>query len=568
MASMQSQLASLRARRSSVSKTVMPDAPDMSSRKTTEELKSQIVKSSEVMNGRYSETKRHREMVKNVQNGTEQVITPTRDQLLLFGQRDSSLRQEIYKINIFLAWCKEQKVPWPLQVDDLKAFLMSKIWEGFQGSTVRQYNSVLVKWLINGPPENPRLTPDNFAVYKLLICRKEVNRALINRDPAQATPFTLSEDFWKLSEEEKSVILWFFWSGLRGDSFASLTSTDVRLMNIQGDWVSERVSMGIEHDKVAKARGRQIFVGCACKMVVDQEAAKKSLSSFVKDGGAHKSAYVKELKGVIRNTFCPIHSLRPLSMPVAKPYLQGILKKMKLTAHCARRGLILAIRASLEKWREAAENTEIIRDVKIVWEALAKKKGKGSDEKIKVTVEKVKKLVKPSMEALRAELHLKTFFNISVEALAARFGWEKEMASGSVYTEKFIGAKYKTGTFPDIAPVLQTLPQASSLSTSLIAFRFKTRKMSQKDFAKEHQAKFLELRELQLQSLRDQMELGMMLPGAKDDVMKHMADMTDQELVNQLKDLEGEMGEESTDDEAAIEELMGDVMCEEPVEGF
>ena len=46
----------------------------------------------------------------------------------------------------------------------------------------------------------------------------------------------------------------------------------------------------------------------------------------------------------------------------------------------------------------------------------------------------------------------------------------------------------------------------------------------------------------------------MMLPGAKDDVMKHMADMTDQELVNQLKDLEGEMGEESTDDEAAIEE--------------
>ena len=237
------------------------------------------------------------------------------EELRAMGEAESTTRNKNSRVQFFKDWldANEEKLPVaPDAVQRFAAFMVS-----CEYTSVYQYTSSIIMWLCEPVPagEQQRLLDGPAVLRAIANTEAAIQRTIENHDPKKADPLTNEGRLMQLDKEERKIVLFWYLSGLRGDSYTAIMPEDVTVK-------TDKIEVRVRNDKIRKQKGRVIAIPCNCS-----------------GNGPKKS------------DFCPMHGARSITkhcFPIKKTKLIDISKKMKLTMHSYRRGLALAVRQEVE----------------------------------------------------------------------------------------------------------------------------------------------------------------------------------------------------------------------------
>jgi hypothetical protein len=285
--------------------------------------------------------------------------------------------------------------------------------------------------------ENTPLTP-----LRLLNCRRRVADASTKHDAQKALPFMWAKDFENLAFKDACMLVLWFLSGLRADSWLAIKGEEVR-------YGAHEISLWIRKDKIKLCEQRMQKFCCSC-------------------GGSPKSRLqgwhsVKNRRSIFK--CCPVHQLDIVTFPIEPEAVKRCLKLLELTQHSFRRGLALATRAAVVAGKD--------------W---------------------------------------------YYPALGEHIGWKMAVCgSWSSYSEDFKQSHHTLDKFPDLTPLLLALKDAKPLNArpehQASAFKFKIRKLSDQQAAKELKERWRLVKQASIDQLHLQIASGLRLGGEPDKPM-------------------------------------------------
>ena len=231
-------------------------------------------------------------------------------ELRAMGEAESTTRNKNSRVDFFKQWLQAKGESLPVAPEAAQRFAAFMVQCEY--TSVAQYTSSVIVWLCEPVPagEQQRLLAGPAVLRAIANAEAAIARTIESHDPKKAPPTVGTGKIIYLPQEEKVISVFWFMTGLRGDSFTGIMPEDVEIK-------SDKIDIRIREDKVRAVRGRTIAVPCNC-------------------GTGPKKA-----------EFCPIHGPKPIKksmFPVAKTTIKSIHKKLGTTNHSFRRGFSLAVR--------------------------------------------------------------------------------------------------------------------------------------------------------------------------------------------------------------------------------
>ena len=179
---------------------------------------------------------------------------PSEAQIMNLGLADSTLTRYGAHIAVWNSYMAAKNLRYPVSVATLQLFFLTCVWIGYSRGDVAGKVSTLLQLLVNneGLLENTPLTP-----LRLLNLRRRVADASLKHEPSKAPPFSWDDAIKSLSFADVSLLIIWFLTGLRADSFLAIRSHEV-------SYFKKELTIYVRKDKIKMCEGRTQRIFCTC----------------------------------------------------------------------------------------------------------------------------------------------------------------------------------------------------------------------------------------------------------------------------------------------------------------